>query len=189
MIRSHPRVVCSPLAATMDLLYILNSVSKPAQQTESLRAPSARVLSVKGQVLDVHFSEVEQISSNASRDVETADRRRCTKLTASRFLPKSAVSIQRISELRKCWITAWAPFQFKAKLAKSWDLDRNPNVLKSAGMSKSLGARENLWSSDCNSAQGAPIANSSVVKDGPKEGQEHKHIGKAAGMEFKDICG
>eukprot|EP00291_Cryptomonas_curvata_P020416 CAMPEP_0172177376 /NCGR_PEP_ID=MMETSP1050-20130122/15400_1 /TAXON_ID=233186 /ORGANISM="Cryptomonas curvata, Strain CCAP979/52" /LENGTH=175 /DNA_ID=CAMNT_0012849885 /DNA_START=124 /DNA_END=651 /DNA_ORIENTATION=+ len=172
----------------MDLLYILNSVSKQSpQHTENVRAPSARVLKVKGHVLDV-FSDVEQISSYASREVEVAGRRRCTRLTTSSFLPKSSISIKRISEFPKCWISSWAPFQFKAKIAKTGDTDGNRNVLKSAGMSKSMGARGNLWNSEC--TPHGPIANSSVVKNGPTEGKEDHLSGKTAGLlELKDICG
>jgi hypothetical protein len=175
---------------SMDLLYILNSVSKPNQQhTENIRAPSARVLRVKGSGLDL-FSDVEQISSHASRDIEVPERSQCTRLTTSSFLPKTSISIQRIREFPKSWIAAWKPFQFKAKIAKGGDSEGNRNVLNSPGMSKSLGARGNLWSTDCYGAQGAPIANSSMLKKGPTDGREGQPSGKTAVMlELKDICG
>jgi hypothetical protein len=173
----------------MDLLYILNSVSKQSpQHTENIRAPSARVLRVQGHVLDA-FSDVEQISSYASPDIE-ADRRPCTRLTPSSFLPKSSISMKRISEFPKCLLTAWTPFHFKAKISKTGDSDGNRNVLKSAGMSKSLGARGNLWRTDCNGGQGAPMANSSMLKNGTTEGKAEQLSGKAAGLlDLKDICG
>ena len=176
----------------MDLLYILNSVSIQSPQhtaTETIRAPSARTvtLRVKGYVLDV-FSDVEQISSHASSDVEVAGRRRCTRLTASSFLPKPSISIKRISEFPKCWISSWAPFQFKEKIAKTGHLDGNRNVLKSAGMSKSLCVRGNVWDSKCTSH--GPIAHTSVVKNGPTEGKDDHLSEKTADLlELKDICG
>ena len=93
----------------MDLLYILDSLSKQkAQQpTDQLRGQSSRILVVKSTKEKFPFSDVEQISRNSQAEHDLVSCRPSASLTRQTFFPKTAVSFKKLKDLPKSWIGGW----------------------------------------------------------------------------------
>ena len=92
----------------MDLLYILDSLSKQkAQQpTDPLRGHSSRILVIKSTKDKFPFSDVEQISQNSQAEHDLVSRPSAS-LSRQTFFPKTAASFKKLKDLPKSWISGW----------------------------------------------------------------------------------